>query len=822
MTNMRWQHFTGIFLLSMATLVLELALTRVLSVANWYHFGFLVISTALLGFGASGVVLALWTRLRQEMSLDLALTSLALLFGFVSLGSYWVMQRIPFEPFSLLVDRRQLVYMPLYYLILAAPFFCSGLAISLLFSRGGREVNRLYAVDLLGAGLGCVAVCGIMPLFGGSGSVVVAAMLGALAALAFNSFKLSGLTLLAGLSAAGMLALACVAEQALPIRVIPEKSHPLKPVGRSPIYTQWNTFSKIEVYELPPAPEMGRPDPGFRSIIIDAGAAGTGMGDLSMGVRNFLAHATDYQPSGLAYVGKDHPKVLIIGSGAGREVLEAQYFGASSITTVEINPIINDIVTNRMRKHWGGLFEQPGVRLVTEDGRSFVRRSKEKYDAIISVNTLSYAALASGALSLSETYLLTLEGFEDYWNHLTPRGVLLVTRPQFQIPKMFATAHEMFDRLGLGSPAGHLFAFKEASAPFRQTFSLHGFLLQKTLIKPEEADVWAKRLGIGEKKDWAKFEPPEIYYSPFTKPSNDYQALLSDLAKSPDLAPIYAASTDLLNPATDDKPYFNQRRRWSSVRLGFRRVLGSGVKMNPDDSVAEVMLVMLLIQVVAVAAVLLVLPPLRFNRQGLRAKGSWRFLAYFASLGLGFILIEIVLIQKLSLFLGQPMYTFSVVLASLLMFTGVGSYLANRIRDVSYATLSYWLLAVVCGIVFTLAITPPVLSLALGFILPLRVAIAVLLITPLGILLGVPFSTGLRMVNNEAALLVPWAWAVNGFFTVIGSVVAIILGMILGLTAVFIIAAGCYLVASIAIRIGPAQRAGGQELAPKLIASAGR
>jgi hypothetical protein len=815
-TNIRWQHFAGIFLLSMATLVLELALTRVLSVANWYHFGFLVISTALLGFGASGVVLSLWRKLRQETLLDHALAVLALLFGFVSIGSYMLMQQVPFQPFALLVDRWQLAYMPLYYLVLAAPFFCSGLAISLLLSRGGREVNRLYAADLLGAGLGCVAACAIMPLFGGSGSVVAAAILGVLAALAFNSFRLSKLTLLAGLSAAGMLALAFVAEQALPITVIPQKHHPLKPVGGSPIYTKWNTFSKIDVYNLPASAEMGRPEPGFRSIIIDAGAAGTGMGDLSMGVRNFFARSPWYRPAGLAFVGKQHPKVLIIGSGAGREVLEAQYFGASSITAVEINPIINDIVTNRMRKHWGGLFEQPGVRLVTEDGRSFVRRSKEKYDAIISVNTLSYAAVSSGALSLSETYVMTVEAFEDYWNHLTPNGVLLITRPPFQIPKLFSTAHEMFDRLGLGSPAGHLFAFKEVGAPLRQTQFFAGFILQKSPITREEADVFAKRLGIGKHKDWGQYGPPEFYYSPFTKPTNRFQTLLSDLAKSPDLAPIYASSRDLLNPATDDKPYFNQRRRWSSVRLGFRQVLGSGAKGDPDAPVAEVMLVMLLIQAVTVAGILLVLPPLRFNRQGLRAKGSGRFLVYFANLGLGFILIEIVLIQKLSLFLGQPMYTFSVVLASLLIFTGVGSYLANRIREVSSATLSYCLLAVVCGIVFTLAITPTVLSLALGFALPLRVAIAVLLIAPLGILLGVPFSTGLRMVDKEAPPLVPWAWAVNGFFTVIGSVGAMILGMILGLTAVFMIAAGCYFLAAIAIRIGPAHQIHARQLSPKL------
>jgi hypothetical protein len=800
LTKISWQHYTGIFLLSLATLLLELGLTRVLSVANWYHFGFLVVSTALLGFGASGVTLSLWKKLREETPLDHALVLISLLFGFVALASFWLMQRIPFQPFWLLVQRRQFIYMLLYYIVLAAPFYCSGLAISLLLSRGGKEVNRLYAADLLGAGVGCVAVCAVTPMFGGSGSIAIAAMLGIISALFFNSFRLTRLTLIGGLSAVGMLALAFVAEQVMPIHAIPEKHHPLQPVNGSPIYTEWNSFSKIDVYELPMDPEKGRPDPGFRSIIIDAGAAGTGIGDLSMGVRNFLANSPEYRPAGLAYVGKEHPKVLIIGSGAGRDVLEAMYYGASSITAVEINPIINDIVTNRMRAHWGGLFEQPEVHLVTEDGRSFVRRSKDKYDAIISVHTLSYAALSSGALSLSETYVLTGEAFEDYWDHLTPNGVLLVTRPDYQIPKLFATTHEMFNRLGLGSPADHLLAFKDVSAPFRHTGYLGGFLLQKSPLQREQVDLMAKRLGIGENKEWGEMGPPAIYYSPFQAPGNDYQALLADLAKSPDLERIYNSSRDVLRPATDDKPFFNQRRRWSSLRLGFRGVLGAGARGNPDDPVAEVILVVLLIQSILVAGVMILIPLVRFNRQGLRVPGRWSFLTYFAGLGLGFILIEIVLLQRLSLFLGEPIYTFSVVLAGLLVFTGVGSYLAARIQRVSRTILSYALLAVVGMILFTLFATPSVLSAALGLSLPWRVAISVLLVAPLGVVLGVPFSTGLRLVGEEAPALVPWAWAVNGFFTVIGSVGAMILGMVLGFNAVLLIAAVCYAAALIAIR----------------------
>src|SRR6266478_489675 len=184
--QIRWWHYVGIMLLSLATLLLELALTRVLSVALWYHFGFLVIATALLGFGTSGIVLALWRRVREHAALDSTLALLALLFGVLTIGCFWLMQRIPFDPFSLLADRRQLLFMPLYYVVISVPFFCSGLALALLFTRGVRQVNRLYAFDLCGAGLGCVALAVVMPVFGGSGSVIMAAALGLLAAVIFG------------------------------------------------------------------------------------------------------------------------------------------------------------------------------------------------------------------------------------------------------------------------------------------------------------------------------------------------------------------------------------------------------------------------------------------------------------------------------------------------------------------------------------------------------------------------------------------------------------------------------------------------------------
>ena len=798
-----WYHYVGIFLFSLATLLLELALTRVLSVALWYHFGFLIISTALLGFGASGVVLALWRRLREQVSLDRALASLALAFGVTTVICFWLMQRIPFDPFSLLTDRRQIFFMPLYYIIISVPFFCSGLALALLFTRGTQHINRLYAFDLFGAGLGCAALAVVMPVFGGSGSVVVAAAVGLLAAAVFafrKARKLAGLCLALCVIA---FALASFADRALPISVTPNKQKPPRP----PIYTAWNTFSRIDLYEAPPNPQTNAP--GTRRFIFDAGTVATGMQDLRPSVRDYLSrHQNDEEyRSSIAYVGKQNPRVLIIGSGGGAQVLDALHFGAREITAVEINPIINDVVSRRMSDYWGGLFNQPEVRLVTEEGRSYVRRSREQYDAIISVHTISNAAIASGALSLAENYVLTREAFEDYLDHLTPDGVIYFTRPEQQIARLFATAREALAARGITDAAAHLYAFSFTISP--QTFQTAGtnrlsfsagFLLKKSPFTPEELRRIEELLGVGLPSRNPNQPAPEVLYSPLVPHAGSiYQTLVT----APDLQAVYRSQAAQIEPATDDRPFFNQHTRWSSINLNTFRDLfmqaGQGRMALEDRPVAEVTLLVLLAQTILIAAALILLPLARFSREGLRAPNRWRFLLYFAGLGLGFIMIEIALLGRFMLFLGQPVYTFAVVLASLLVFTGAGAYLAGRFRSQPRRSLLRIMPIILLTLIATAFVMPALFSAALGLTLLWRVPLSVVLLAPLGILLGMPFPTGLRIVSAEASALVPWSWGVNGFFTVIGTVTALILGMSFGFKMVLLVGALCYLIALAAI-----------------------
>src|SRR6266545_149755 len=783
------RHYAGIFLLSLATLLLELSLTRVLSVALWYHFGFLIISTALLGFGASGVVLALWRGLREQISLDRALAVLAALFGVTTVACFWLMQRIPFDPFSLLANRWQLLFMSLYYLVISTPFFCSGLALALLFTRGSPQVNRLYAFDLVGAGLGCAAIAVVMPVFGGSGSVVVAAALGLLAAVVFGFRRTRGLATAAAVFCLLLFTSAFFAERILPISVTPNKQRP----QFAPIYTAWNTFSRIDVYERPPNAQTKAP--GARRFVFDAGTAATGINDLRPDVRDYLSRHTDDADytSGIAYVGKQRPKILIIGSGGGQQVLDALHFGAREVTAVEINPIINEVVSSRMRNYWGNLFNQPEVRLITKEGRSYVRRSQEQYDAIISAHTISNAAIASGALSLAENYVLTREAFEDYLDHLAPDGVLYFTRPEAQLPRLFATAREIFAARGISNPSWHLYAYRyppsQREGEGRLSFAA-GFLLKKSQYTPEEL----RRIEALLKASGPESKPPETLYSPLEpRDAGIYQALVT----APDLQTVYTAQPSQIEPATDDRPFFNQHTRWSSLNLATVRDLLTQQKQGrlalEDRPVAEVTLLVLLAQSIVIAAVLILLPLTRFSRAQVRAPNRWRFLLYFAGLGLGFIMIEIALMQRYTLFLGQSVYTFAVVLANLLVFTGVGAALSEKFGRSARRGLHVIVPLILLMLVVTAFLTPIIFSAALGWSLFWRLVLSIITLAPLGVLLGMPFPTGLRLASEEAQSLVPWAWAANAFFTVIGTAGALMIGMAFGFRIVLTCAALCYL-----------------------------
>ena len=783
----------GIFFISFSTLLFELSLTRVFSVTLWYHFGFLIISTALLGFGVSGVLLSLWKKFREVYLLDKTLGWISVCLAFSVIICFWQLQKIPFDPFSLYADKMQLLYMPLTYIVVSIPFFFAGLALSLLFTRFPSNIHRLYAFDLAGAAFGCLAIIFTMSYFGGGGSVLFAAPFAALAAILFFGKNFRSFTIFSFVLLIATVFVSMNADQFIPLHITSNKG--LSSSKRKPVYTKWNTFSRIDLYVRKSYLDSQKMSPTF---IIDQGTAATGLDfDMKPDVKTVLAEfpGDSLYGSCLAYLDKKNPDILIIGSGCGTQVLDALHHGVQKVTAVEINPIINNVVLHN--PYWSDLFHQPQVHLVTGEGRNFVRSAKEKYDAIISVHTISNAAIASGALSLSENYVLTKEAFEDYYDHLRDSGIIYFTRPEFQLPRLFATGREVLEEKGITDPAKHFFAytypeFMNGKPGGRKSFFSVFVMSKNSLTDQQVAEMNA---FVNLQKD----PPPTVLYDPFIPGNNIYDSVLT--AKS--LAGLYKDYPFEIAPATDDEPFFNHHTRWSSLSLKSFKDIFSQQKMGrialEDKPIAEVSLLVLLMQVLIIAALFILLPLWRFSSTGLRVKNIFLYLFYFSGLGCGFIIIEIVMIQLFSLLLGEPVYTFAIVLSALLLFTGAGAYLSGKYSLNPMRTLRISIITLSALLLLGSFFLPALLRLAIALSMTSRIVLAIILIMPFGILLGMPFPSGIDIISKQAPSLIPWAWGVNGFFTVIGSVVAIILCMMIGFRAVLWLAIAIYLISMLAI-----------------------
>jgi hypothetical protein len=784
----------GIFFISFSTLLYELSLTRVYSVTLWYHFGFLIISTALLGFGVSGIVLLLWKKLRVDYDLDKSLGWLAIMLSFSIVICFWVQQLIPFDPFNLYAEKMQLLYMPVTYILVSVPFFFAGLALSLLFSRFPTQINRLYAFDLAGAALGCLSVILFMSIFGGGGCVVLAAAFAAFAALILTWKSQKMLSWIAVAFVLLNVFISIHADQIIPLRITANKS--LSASKNKPVFTRWNTFSRVDLYI---DSSSWRPDKKSVVFAIDQGTAMTGLGfDLKPDVKTTLKEFSDDANYGscIAYLAVKKPSIFIIGSGCGTQVLDALHHGAKKITAVDINPIINEEV--KQNPYWSDLFHQPEVELVTDEGRNYVRTSKEKYDAIVSVHTISNAAVASGSLSLAENYVLTREAFSDYFDHLTDSGIIYFTRPEFQLPRLFATGREVLQEKAITEAAGHFFAYtfpvsrSMTEAGRKSFYSI--FMMSKSPFTESQVN------GMHAFIDLSKSDSAIILYDPFIHQQNIYDSVLTFA----NLKNLYTMLPYEVAPATDNKPFFNHHSRWSSLNLASFKDIFSQKKMGrmalEDKPVAEVSLIVLFIQVLIISGIFILLPLWKYSNSGLRIRNTLPWLVYFSGLGCGFIMIELVMIQLFGLLLGEPVYTFAIVLTSILLFTGFGAYLSGRYAMQAKRLIQTSVFLLACLLLTYSFFLTPVLRYAIGLPMWGRIVLTISLILPLGILLGIPFPSGIQLVNKQKPSFISWAWGINGFFTVIGSVVSLILSMMIGFQAVLWLAIVIYLLSMISIR----------------------
>lgn len=748
-------------LTTLATLLLELSLTRIFSVVFYYHFAFLAISIALFGLGAGGVFSYVVAGWRQNLFQKLGM--LAAINSFASVGSL-----------AFVLSRRDAdaVNVALVYFASALPFFFAGAVISLAISETIERVDRVYFFDLIGASAGCLLLVPLLNGFGGPNTVVAAAAIYAVSsAIWFNQAQL-----LRGRAAAVMIALLLVGliayNHGRPVLDV-KYAKGQKLSGEK--FVKWNSFSRIAL-----APEKGS---GMPSIFIDAdastGIAGFDFEHLSEKDRHDLL----YQGPGFPYALKPDSKTLIIGPGGGWDVARALASGSPDITGVEINPIIaNTIMRERFANLSRGLYFRPEVRIFVEDGRAFVRRSEEKYQVLQATLVDTWASTAAGAFALSENNLYTTEAFTDYLRHLTPDGVLAFTRWGFDPPReslrLLSLAMEALTALGEGEPARHVLIAREGS--------VEGWGARDTVLisrKPfEPAMVERAREIVREGR-------MQMVYAPGDGPRNQFGQLL--LSPEPhryerdyrfDITPVY-----------DNRPFFfytvQPRDLWEFVTQAPRN--SADYKIN---RAVPLLFGLMAISLVA-TIVVLALPPLVLGARLPRERGIVAFLLYFLFIGAGYILIQVALIQKFVLFLGHPTYALTVIVFSMLVASGLGSFFSRRIIGNHDGKLMRALLVVAVSVSALAVIATPVTQLGVGWPMPLKMLVTALMVAPAAFAMGMPFPTGLARLEARHKSAVRWAWALNAASSVLGSASAIFLAIYLGLSETLLAGGFLYLCA---------------------------
>ena len=740
-----------------------------------------------------------------------------LLFAVTSTGGLYLTNVLPFDAYTLLWEPSQLAYLALYYLALAVPFFFAGSIVGACLAKHPSRAGALYGANLVGAGIGCLLSVVFPLIVGAAGSVVVAgaiALAGA-AAMAGRALRRPAWLVPGVLGVAAVAA--AVALGVTELRLSPYKavSQALRHEGAVKAFHRWNAFSLVEVIEsgsIHAAPGLSFAYRGSLPPQTALAVDGDNLSPMSA-IPPERADFTEYLPTALVYRLSNpvHPEpvegpvqpvrpepvegasALVIEPGGGLDVLTALRNGAESVTAVISNPLVVEAVGERFADRAANILGRPGVTVVNEGARSYLHRTDERFDVIQVSLADSFRPVLAGAYGVSESYLYTVEAFEGYYRRLAPGGFLSVTRwaqtPPSEGVRVVSVAVEALERLGV-EPADHVAVIRSL-----QTITL---IVKRSPL--DDADIDAIRGFAGALQYDLVYHPgiaaPDLNrFSVHPTPIyHDTAAMILDADTREE---FYADYGHDISPTSDDRPFYFHLFRWSQTP----GILGSLGRTFQPFGGAGFLIVLGSLVVAIVAAGVFILLPLLFRRGESSGVGPqagsvgrlWPFV-YFAGLGLGFLWVEIPLLQRFILYLDQPTYAFATVLFGVLVWSGVGSLASDRLRVSMAAAVS-----VVAALSVLYAFGLPLLfDATLGLPLAGRLALSVALLAPLGAAMGVPFPRAIRMLGGQAPALVPWAWAVNGSTSVVSAILATVLALSFGFTWVILGGAAAYLAAAAA------------------------
>ncbi len=781
----------GVGFIALATLLLEVNITRIFSVTLWYYFGFLAISLALLGIAAAGVLCYLFAKRLIGNNYAMHLTRFSVLFAlFIPIAIYFHL-KMDLSRFNLFhVDFYLILGLQLLFLFIS--FFLAAMCITIVLFRYDAKIGTVYFSDLVGASLGCLIIVPLLFQFSAPSIIFVVSIFACLAALAFShELKLRWIRVLVGVLVVIFIVLFWANDRLSLLKVVNIKSYMTStPQERetNKILEKWNPVSRVAVFA--PKNETYK-DLKYQTMKVtnDAGAP-------------TLLYRFDGDFSKLDYLKADsrqivhHLKpnadVLIIGSGGGVDVFTSLLFNQKKITAVEINPVFRKLVTKTYADYIGRIFEDPRVTLHINEGRNFVAGSKDLYDIIQITMIDSWASAASGAYLFNENTLYTYEAVRDYYTHLKAGGILSISR-YFYWDEALRLSNIFIQYLidnGVNDIEEQLVVVVEN----RPRYQRATVLLKKGVFIPDEISTV---VNTAQRYDYSVVYAPYISQENLESSANSskFRALINPRAYAQISREDFIKSyPNNINPPTDDRPFFFFMRY-------FRDIFRSDPEDHASRRIALPLLYGMLISF-GVFGVLTIFLPLWLSRdvEIRRAQYRLRSLIYFVGLGIGFMLIEISLIQRLTIFLGHPTYSFVVVLATLLFSSGIGSIVSGVWAPGSSPRKLLNVLTIILSIILIyILFLYDSFTTFMWLSKPIRILIAVVFIIPPGFFMGMCFPMGIQIVRRFHKHLVPWAWAVNGAFSVFASIFSLVIALNFGFKAMMGIGLAFYGVAYIVI-----------------------
>ncbi|CEG55733.1 spermine/spermidine synthase domain-containing protein [Legionella fallonii] len=773
--------YSAIFLISLSILMVEITLTKIFSVTLWYHFSYFTVSLALFGVGFGGLLVYHFQEhfkvLVHENLYFLSMAQgLSIILGLKAALSYGLPN---------FLDTSHIISFLLFYLFCTAPFILGSMILSILFLNWPNRSGMIYGADLLGAAAGCIACIIAISYLTAPQVILVASLACTVAALLFG---LPRVKIVPFLLLFITLILLFFSDSAF--KVNQPKNYYSE--DNTVLFQKWSPLSRITVYPQFLYGGANNTNPfgwgmsdtyktthQYKTLWIEQDAsAGTPIvpfdGDYAK--VDFLK----YDITALPYYLKRDANVFILGVGGGRDVLTALIFNNKQITGVDIHPVIVDLIKNRYAQFTGNIYNNKYVNIVVAEGRSFLARSHSHFDIIQIPLIDSWAATVAGAFAMTENSLYTKEAFLNYINHLSPSGILSVSRfyftPDNQTIKVAILARVALEQIGVKNIENNIVVIKNSSVKKRNTVA--------TVLVKREPFTDSELKQIQQLADSLHFG---MVYIPHGMHN---ESLFENALTTNNLNQLLDNYYYDIRPNSDNRPFFFQMFYFSKVMdiLNGKEITGQVFNFY------GVFVLFFLLITSTVLVLLFYIVPSCFSKNKGQLSISWG--AYFIFLGLGFMFIEIPFIQQGAVYLTSPVYGLSISLCGLLFFGGLGSMTTGRYEQTS---LKYLLIISLVAVVVIATLLSCYFNWFLHYteVQPwfLKVLFFILILAPTAFFMGVALPAGIRFAQERFTNNIPWFWALNGASSVLGSIIAMAASMMFGYNIALLLAALSYLFA---------------------------